>query len=68
MAAVALRDTSAAAWQDRAIALKPSDLDANWNRAMCHLLLGDYEAGWAGVIRQSPQHGAKLKEFFAKAN
>ena len=27
-----------------------------------------YEAGWAGVIRQSPQHGAKLKEFFAKSN
>jgi TRAP-type C4-dicarboxylate transport system substrate-binding protein len=27
-----------------------------------------HEAGWAGVIRQSPQHGAKLKEFFAKAN
>src|SRR5262245_26613632 len=27
-----------------------------------------YEAGWAGDIRQSPQHGAKLKEFFAKAN
>src|SRR5947207_685411 len=27
-----------------------------------------YEAGWAGIIRQSPQHGAKLKEFFAKAN
>jgi TRAP-type C4-dicarboxylate transport system substrate-binding protein len=27
-----------------------------------------YEAGWAGVIRQSPQHGPKLKEFFAKAN
>ena len=27
-----------------------------------------YEAGWAGVIRQSPQHGAKLKEFFAKPN
>jgi TRAP-type transport system periplasmic protein len=26
-----------------------------------------YEAGWAGVIRQSPEHGAKLKEFFAKA-
>jgi len=24
-----------------------------------------YEAGWAGVIRQSPQHGAKLKEFFS---
>jgi TRAP-type transport system periplasmic protein len=27
-----------------------------------------YEAGWAGVLRQSPQHGAKLKEFFANAN
>jgi hypothetical protein len=33
---------------DQAIALNPRDLDANWNRAMCHLLLGDYEAGWAG--------------------
>jgi TRAP-type transport system periplasmic protein len=27
-----------------------------------------YEAGWAGVIRQSAQHGPKLKEFFAKTN
>src|SRR3979411_2462960 len=27
-----------------------------------------YEAGWAGIVRQSPQHGAKLKEFFAKGN
>ena len=26
-----------------------------------------YEAGWAGVIKQSPEHGPKLKEFFAKA-
>jgi len=25
-----------------------------------------YEAGWAGIIRQSPEHGPKLKEFFAK--
>jgi TRAP-type transport system periplasmic protein len=25
-----------------------------------------YEAGWAGVIRQSPEHGPKLKAFFAK--
>ncbi len=25
-----------------------------------------YEAGWAGVVRQSPEHGPKLKEFFAK--
>jgi len=26
-----------------------------------------YEAGWAGVIKQSPEHGAKLKEFFGKS-
>jgi TRAP-type C4-dicarboxylate transport system substrate-binding protein len=26
-----------------------------------------YEAGWAGVLKQSPEHGAKLKEFFAQA-
>jgi TRAP-type transport system periplasmic protein len=26
-----------------------------------------YEAGWAGVIRQSPEHGPKLREFFSKA-
>ena len=25
-----------------------------------------YDAGWAGVIRQSPEHGPKLKEFFSK--
>ena len=25
-----------------------------------------YEAGWAGIIRQSPEHGPKLKELFAK--
>jgi TRAP-type C4-dicarboxylate transport system substrate-binding protein len=25
-----------------------------------------YEAGWAGVIRQSPEHGPKLRTFFAK--
>ncbi len=24
-----------------------------------------YEAGWAGVIRQSPEHGPKIKEFFS---
>lgn len=27
-----------------------------------------YEAGWAGVIRQSPEHGPKLRGFFSKAN
>jgi len=26
-----------------------------------------YEAGWAGIIKQSPEHGPKLKEFFARA-
>ena len=26
-----------------------------------------YEAGWAGIIKQSPEHGPKLREFFAKA-
>jgi TRAP-type C4-dicarboxylate transport system substrate-binding protein len=25
-----------------------------------------YEAGWAGVIKQSPEHGAKIKGFFSK--
>jgi TRAP-type C4-dicarboxylate transport system substrate-binding protein len=25
-----------------------------------------YEAGWAGVMKQSPEHGAKIKGFFAK--
>jgi TRAP-type C4-dicarboxylate transport system substrate-binding protein len=25
-----------------------------------------YEAGWAGVIKQSPEHGPKLRGFFAK--
>jgi TRAP-type C4-dicarboxylate transport system substrate-binding protein len=25
-----------------------------------------YEAGWAGVIRQSPEHGPKLRDFFSK--
>jgi TRAP-type C4-dicarboxylate transport system substrate-binding protein len=26
-----------------------------------------YEAGWEGVIRQSPEHGPKLKQLFSKA-
>lgn len=25
-----------------------------------------YEAGWAGILRQSPEHGPKLRTFFAK--
>ena len=27
-----------------------------------------YEAGWAGIIKQSPQHGPKLREYFSKPN
>ena len=26
-----------------------------------------YEAGWAGIIKQSPEHGPKLKELFSKS-
>jgi TRAP-type transport system periplasmic protein len=25
-----------------------------------------YEAGWAGIVRQSPEHGPKLKQLFSK--
>jgi TRAP-type C4-dicarboxylate transport system substrate-binding protein len=25
-----------------------------------------YDAGWAGVIKQSPEHGPKIRQFFAK--
>ena len=25
-----------------------------------------YESGWAGIIKQSPEHGPKLREFFSK--
>lgn len=27
-----------------------------------------YQAGWDGIIKQSPEHGPKLKELFSKAN
>jgi tetratricopeptide (TPR) repeat protein len=32
---------------DRAIALQPDDASAHLNRALCLLLIGDFEAGWA---------------------
>ena len=25
-----------------------------------------YQAGWEGIIKQSPEHGPKLREFFSK--
>ena len=25
-----------------------------------------YEAGWAGVLKASPEHGAKMRELFSK--
>jgi TRAP-type C4-dicarboxylate transport system substrate-binding protein len=40
------------------IAFKGADADAWLKKA--------YDAGWAGVIKQSPQHGPKLRQFFAK--
>ncbi len=33
---------------DTALALDPGHVSAHWNRALCSLLLGDFEAGWAG--------------------
>lgn len=33
---------------DQALALDPVNFDTHWNRALCHLLLGDFQAGWAG--------------------
>ncbi|HZP75468.1 MAG TPA: TRAP transporter substrate-binding protein DctP [Pseudolabrys sp.] len=40
--------------------IKFSDADAKAYYAKA------YEAGWAGVLRQSPEHGAKLRTFFSK--
>ena len=33
---------------DQALALDPGNVDAHWNRALCCLLIGEYEAGWHG--------------------
>jgi TRAP-type C4-dicarboxylate transport system substrate-binding protein len=40
------------------IEFKGADADAWLGKA--------YEAGWAGVIKQSPEHGPKIRQFFAK--
>jgi TRAP-type transport system periplasmic protein len=39
------------------IEFKGADADAYRAKA--------YEAGWAGIIKQSPEHGPKLREFFS---
>lgn len=33
---------------DRAVAIDPNHSGAHWNRALCNLLLGAFEVGWAG--------------------
>lgn len=42
------RHAEAVAAYDRALALDPGGVDAHWNRGLCHLLTGDYAAGWQG--------------------
>jgi len=33
---------------EQALAIRPDDADARWNRALCHLLRGEFRAGWSG--------------------
>ena len=40
------RHAEAIAGYDQAAALDPQSVNAHWNRALCHLLMGDYAAGW----------------------
>jgi Flp pilus assembly protein TadD len=40
------RHRDAVAAYDRALDLAPGSVDAHWNRGLCHLLMGDYAAGW----------------------
>ncbi|CAN7498706.1 tetratricopeptide repeat protein [Phenylobacterium sp. LjRoot225] len=42
------RHVEALAAYDEAIALDSGSIDAHWNRGLCHLLIGDYAAGWQG--------------------
>lgn len=40
----------------KAIAIQPDYAEANWNRSLCHLLNGDFEAGWPNYEwRWSPE-------------
>jgi hypothetical protein len=48
---------------DRAIALKPDSPEARFNRAACHLALGDYERGWEEYEwRWQTRHAAALPD------
>jgi TRAP-type C4-dicarboxylate transport system substrate-binding protein len=68
--------TDAAAWLEAQAAEvgKENDADIAKQKAagIQVIALGDdfkkkaVEAGWAGIIKQSPEHGAKLRELFAK--
>jgi len=37
---------------DRALALAPETMDAYWYRSICHLLVGNFEAGWRDYERR----------------
>lgn len=43
-----LRFEDAAASFDRALSLKPDHAEAIWNKALQHLLIGEFEIGWRG--------------------
>jgi TRAP-type transport system periplasmic protein len=68
--------SAAAAWIEAKAADVTQENDADRAKQKAAgievITLGDdfrkkaYEAGWAGVIRQSPEHGPKLKALFAK--
>lgn len=68
--------TDAAAWLEAQAAEVAKENEADIARQKATgiqvIALGDdfkkkaVEAGWAGILKQSPEHGAKLKELFAK--
>lgn len=49
---------------EQALAIRPDDADARWNRALCHLLRGEFRDGWRGYglrwtvgkVRAAPYH------------
>lgn len=46
------RSRDAIASHDRALALAPDDPEPYWARSICHLLLGNFEAGWRDYERR----------------